>query len=841
MPSRSSNKVYSSNALERWFERLAHPWEKAFSESELAEGRQLYRGGEIRGLELGDSDAVVHMKLEKQEVYACIEWHNGNPEIRASHRDRGLGRALAAAGLYEIEELVADEVSAVAPESSDESASNPAEPLSSAPDPEPPEPEQPGRGLIVKLTMVTRGLQLEVFWDDPFRSSVPALCNGKSNHQLTSEEREKLIRLTTRAHHASFQYRSKRRDYLLDDLTRIPRFVREELPQWRRHFIVQSDGKLPLLAEGVQDVRVEATAHQNNGRFELGLNLWLGKHRLDGALSGLLLRNPERCHLSPEHGLVRTTPEQGELLTQWREIFSGRLEGVYPRYMLFAIFAQNTIPLHTSEELEVWRRELQALPEDFDDRRWPAFLRPYQARGAEWMARLLERGCHALLADEMGLGKTVQLLALLHGGLPKEARDKPHLIVCPASVIAVWERECRRFYPKTPIAILKRGSDFPSNGEAQIWLASYTQLRRHKSLLDGMTFGCAVLDEAQFIKNPEAKVSIACMAIRSHARIALTGTPLENRHQDLWTLFRFLMPGLLGGRRPLEERLASDPEETDRRLRQQIAPFVLRRTKAEVLRELPPKVEDELACPLTAVQAAEYRRISRRGIQSLGNRLDENMRRRSISFFTLLTRLRQVCCDPDLLPWVNAGIEESGKLVVLRQRLRDILASDRKVVVFSQFVSFLDRTETMLRDALHDVPIHRLTGKTIDREKPVRAFQEEKGRAVILVSLRAGGTGITLHAADYVFLMDPWWNPAVEAQAIDRVHRIGQERTVFVYRMVTRGTVEERIERLKRDKRALFQELVGSLGGDRDWVRQFESLEDLIALDSDNGEDKGES
>ena len=442
-------------------------------------------------------------------------------------------------------------------------------------------------------------------------------------------------------------------------------------------------------------------------------------------------------------------------------------------------------------------------------------------------AHLCEVDCHGLLADEMGLGKTVQVLSLLAS---RPASERPSIIVCPASVVPVWREEIAKFFPHLGVEVLKAGHDFAHHPVPAIWLASYTQLRKHRSLLDQAEFSYAVLDEGQFIKNPDAKVTQTCFAVRAKHRIVLTGTPLENRQLDLWSIFRFLLPGLLGSRAGFEAALNADRDGTLGRLRAQLAPFILRRTKKEVATELPPKVEMDLICPLTDVQRAEYARICSEGLARLGDDVGAAMREKSFGFLALLTRLRQTCCDPDMLPWLHAPLTDSGKINLLMEKLAEVVGSGHKVVIFSQFVLLLNRVRAALAQHFPELPRYELTGMTLDRQKPVQEFQAASGAAAMLVSLKAAGTGITLHKADYVFLLDPWWNPAVEAQAVDRVHRIGQTNTVFVYRMVTAGTVEERIQDLKAAKKDLFDRLVDGIGGDFDLSRHFTSLRSLVQL-----------
>jgi SNF2 family DNA or RNA helicase len=436
------------------------------------------------------------------------------------------------------------------------------------------------------------------------------------------------------------------------------------------------------------------------------------------------------------------------------------------------------------------------------------------------------------------LGKTLQVISLLAA---RPIEGKPSLVVCPASVVPVWREEIQKHFPALETDILKTGNDFTLNEKPIIWLASYTQLRKHRELLPKIEFGYAILDEGQFIKNPDAKVTRTTYAIRSRHRLVLTGTPLENRQLDLWSIFRFLLPSLLGSRSSFERQLNADRSGHMGRLRAQLAPFILRRSKSEVATELPQKVEMDLHCPMTDVQRAEYARICSEGLQRLGDDVGAAIREKSFGFLALLTRLRQVCCDPDMLPWRDSPLADSGKIGLLMEKLAEVIESGHKVVIFSQFVMLLERVKLALSEHYPDLAQFELTGMTLDRQKPVQEFQTCDEPAAMLVSLKAAGTGITLHAADYVFLLDPWWNPAVEAQAVDRVHRIGQTNTVFVYRMVTAGTIEERIQELKESKRDLFDKLVGGLGGDFDLSQHFSSLQDLVTLTKETTEEDSDS
>ncbi len=622
------------------------------------------------------------------------------------------------------------------------------------------------------------------------------------------------------------------------DPERIAPFFSHTRKRWEGAFdFIDLDYEAQVMAEGVRAIKIigrvesaEADTMRVDWRFKLG------KSWLDPEDAERLAKAGRGTHVIKGLGLVRIAEEQSEALAEWRVAAANHSEAaqIWPRYMVFSVFAERGAELDLEGELKAWRKAtMGAGSRKGSD--LPDFLRPYQAQGVHWMANLRKHGCHGLLADEMGLGKTLQVLTLLEAH-PFE--KKSSLIVCPASVVPVWESEAKRWYPDLNTKVL-RGYEHFEHDEADrptLWIASYTQLRRHKHLLDSIGFGYAVLDEAQQIKNPDAKVTQACCAIKAECRLALTGTPIENRLLDLWTLFRFLMPGLLGTRRRFEDAVESANAEVrtsfEKRLRQQIAPFILRRQKDKVGKDLPPKVEMDLICPITEVQRQTYENLLARGQEELGDDLQAAMQTQAMNFFTLLTRLRQACCDPGLVPGVQADLSQSGKVQMLLTRLTEALQGTgaRKVVIFSQFLQLLKRLKPLIQKEFPEVELFELSGETRDRGQPVERFQQTKKAAVILVSLRAGGTGITLHAADYVFLLDPWWNPAVESQAVDRVHRIGQGRRVFVYRMITQGTIEERIQHLKKEKRALFENTLGHLGSAKDLSEHFGDLEELAKL-----------
>jgi superfamily II DNA or RNA helicase len=830
VPSREPKRTYSPAAIEKWFDRLLCNWEKFFVDEELAKARELYRDCHVRELQLAPDSIVVHRKEGRDDIYSVVEWENGAPNVRSGTTDKFEGRALAAAGLYETEELIATEVSALPPEEKpiapkEEAKPEPVREPEKKPVEKPAKPPQ----MRLRLTATDQGVRLCGFWvDGKTEKNAFATLRDGDNSFSSSEHRELLLRITLKAKHAGFTHRPNKSDYLLKDPLSITTFVKRELPRWRDSFDVVADPRLSVFGDGVKKVNIRARAHKMGSKgVGVDWSAWIDGTVLEKSHATALFRRPGQIMISPELGLLRIDTNQSADLADWPHERQEGTDAPLPYYMLFSLFQSETLPLELTPDLESWRKKVMQSP-SADEAGLPEFLREYQRRGVTWMNHLLASGCHCLLADEMGLGKTVQVLTMM----AKHADEKlPSLIVCPASVVPVWKAEAAKFFPSLRMETLQSGHTWEEVKEPCVWVSSYTQLRRHRHITAGRQFAYAILDEAQFIKNPDAKITQVCLALRADKRIAVTGTPIENRELDLWSIFRFLMPGLLGSRGHLEKHALNDPQTLRENLRRQVSPFILRRSKTEVASELPPKVESILNCPLTQLQEGEYQRLAKEGLASLGEDLKKSLQERTLPFFTLLTRLRQACCDPGLLPWIECDPRQSGKTQALMEKLHELVDHGRRAVIFSQFATLLDRLHGVIREEFPDLPVEMLTGHTANREKPVAAFQKSKGAAVMLVSLKAGGTGITLSAAEYVFLMDPWWNPAVEAQAIDRVHRIGQDRTVFIYRLIATGTVEERIELLKQQKRELFDGTVGRLADMSRFQNYFKSLGELIGTD----------
>jgi superfamily II DNA or RNA helicase len=438
-------------------------------------------------------------------------------------------------------------------------------------------------------------------------------------------------------------------------------------------------------------------------------------------------------------------------------------------------------------------------------------LREYQLAGLEWLTRLAANNLGGILADEMGLGKTVQTLAFLraHQG------DGPALVVCPTSLVTNWENEARKFTPELKTLVLEgadRAARFHSIAEVDLVVTSYALLRRDIDTLREINFSTAVLDEAQHIKNPETQNAQAAYALRATHRFVLTGTPMENSVRDLWSIMNFALPGYLGNRNDFRERYElpigrGSAPDVQRRLSRRLQPFLLRRRKRDVAKDLPEKIEQVVPCDLTSHQRAAYDALLREIQQGLGGSgKNVNAGAERMKMLTGLLRLRQVCCD---LRLVGIDKEEtSAKLDLLDELLEEAIDGEHRVLVFSQFVSMLHLVRERLEKL--EIPFCYLDGSTKQRQEVVDRFQSDSAIPVFLISLKAGGVGLNLSAADTVIHFDPWWNPAVEAQATDRAHRIGQTRVVTAYKLITRDTVEEKILRLQEKKRAAIDAAIES-------------------------------
>ncbi|MDD2331079.1 MAG: DEAD/DEAH box helicase [Candidatus Cloacimonetes bacterium] len=433
-------------------------------------------------------------------------------------------------------------------------------------------------------------------------------------------------------------------------------------------------------------------------------------------------------------------------------------------------------------------------------------LRGYQKAGHNWIKMLAHYRLGGILADEMGLGKTIQALSII-----SETPDQSiSLVVCPKTLTYNWAAEIDKFHTNIPFLIVEGSKEerklLLSTPNVKLFIISYSLVLNELEVLKNMKFEWLILDEAQNIKNAGTQRSTAIKKLQSTHRLALSGTPIENSMQELWSVFDFILPGYLGtlGRFKREYLVDPDPQESIQKLQRAVAPFILRREKKEVLLELPDKQEQIAWCKLNSIQEKSYLQILDLVQKSLQNKQDLSY----IHILAALTKLRQVCnhphlINPDILPETAA----SAKLELLMELVKESLLSGHKILIFSQFVQMLKIIRKAFEE--HKIAYAYLDGQTKDRITPIRSFEEDSHLKTFLISLKTGGTGLNLTAADTVILFDPWWNPMIENQAIDRSHRIGQQKKVQVFRLISKGTVEEKINLLQQSKLDLFQSLIG--------------------------------
>ena len=454
-----------------------------------------------------------------------------------------------------------------------------------------------------------------------------------------------------------------------------------------------------------------------------------------------------------------------------------------------------------------------------------AELRPYQKEGFHFLAYLSANRFGGILADDMGLGKTLQTLTWIAWLRGQYAKPGPILVVCPKSVADNWRSETARFLPSIRPRVWSSDDmkSLPSQtGSADLHIINYNQLRSIGEKLR-TEFLAVILDEGQYIKNPGSVTALIATRIEAKNRVLLSGTPIENKLMDLWSLMAFSMPGILGNRADFQKLFdAKEDPLCRRRLAARVRPFLLRRTKMQVAKDLPERIEEDLLCELEGEQKTLYKAELKRAQQMLlGISTASQLNKNRFNLLTSLLRLRQICCHPKLVKEDSKA--ESTKVEALMETLDPIMEEGGKVIVFSQFVEMLGLLKKAI--AVRNWPTYYLAGDTENRGELVQQFQEHQGEAVFLISLKAGGFGLNLTAASYVVLFDPWWNPAVENQAIDRAHRIGQRQTVIAYRLLIKDSVEEKIRSLQRSKSQLAEDVLGE-----DKFAQALTLDDLRYL-----------
>ncbi len=629
------------------------------------------------------------------------------------------------------------------------------------------------------------------------------------------------------------------------------RFARDILPALEEQgWLVE---KLPEYRYELTEVEdwyahVEHSANDSGNNwfdFELGIVVNQVPVSLLPVLVGLIQNAPNAfnakalAEYAEEDQLLATLSDGVRVALPWGRIkpilnilgelyFTARLSGA-GRLRLSRLDAARMAELESSlavrwrggeELLEVGRKlgDFSGITRVAPPKGLQAELRDYQVEGLSWMQFLREYGFAGILADDMGLGKTIQTLA--HILIEKEAGrlDKPALVIAPTSLMSNWQEEAARFTPELSVLLLQGKSRMPRFDQIMkhdLVLTTYALLPRDEEMLLAHEYHMVILDESQYIKNMRSKSAQAAGMLRTRHRLCLTGTPLENHLGELWSQFHFLMPSLLGNEKAFNAEFRNPIEKLgdevrSNLLRRRIRPFLLRRTKDKVAKELPPKTEMVRTVELSSAQRDLYETVRlamdskvRREIEKKG------VARSQIVILEALLKLRQVCCDPRLVKSDHSRIKgaASSKLVELMEMLEELLAEKRSILVFSQFTSMLSLIEVELK--AQGIPYAILTGSTIDRASVIRSFQEGEV-SVFLISLKAGGVGLNLTAADTVIHYDPWWNPATETQATDRAWRIGQDKPVFVYKLIANGTLEQKIQELQKKKADLAKAMLSA-------------------------------
>lgn len=466
-----------------------------------------------------------------------------------------------------------------------------------------------------------------------------------------------------------------------------------------------------------------------------------------------------------------------------------------------------------------------------------AEFREYQTKGFGWLWFMYKYGLNGILADDMGLGKTLQALAVIQKA-KEEDGPMPTLVICPTTVVFNWESEIQKFAPTLScmkLSGVERKQYFKEIPNYDVVITSYALVRRDIAKLKEYNFRYVILDESQNIKNAMSQTAQAVKKLQAPHKLALSGTPIENKLEELWSVFDFLMPGFLFSVADFNSRYVNPIMErqdktVEKRLKLQIYPFILRRMKRDVAKDLPDKVENIAYCELTDEQRDFYLQVLDSTKEELFKSIEQNgLEKSRLSIFSALLRLRQICCHPRLYDKENVkNIMKSGKFEKLKAMLEEIIDEGHRILLFSQFVDMLDIIKAWLER--EGIPYEYLTGKTKDRQGAVERFNSTPSIPIFLISLKAGGTGLNLTGADYVIHYDPWWNPAVEDQATDRAYRIGQTKKVFVYRLITKNTVEEKIQKLKTVKRNLVDSVISV---DRNIVKSLtmDDIREIFSVD----------
>jgi superfamily II DNA or RNA helicase len=546
---------------------------------------------------------------------------------------------------------------------------------------------------------------------------------------------------------------------------------------------------IPIQSDGTDWFHFEPNCTVNGQKFSLT------------EMAALMVRN--QGYIKTKTGYVKVTEKSKKEIESLAKLGAFRIGKKFDRREILPMIAAANIS--GSDENS---RNLVSKTKNFcqvchvdPDETFTGKLREYQQYGVNWINFLYQNGLGGVLADDMGLGKTVQVIAFTS----QIEKNKPALVVGPTNVVYNWEKEMEKFWPAAKVVVYSgsnRTKQLKQIPTADIVITSFGIIKNDIDLLQQIPFSCIYVDEAQYIKNPKTQISKAMKSLKGQFKLAMTGTPVENHLQDLWNLFDFIMPDYLGAKRKFEVDIADGNLDT---LKTKIKPFLLRREKKEVLTELPDKTEIILKCPLSEPQEKLYQTVldaARKGIK------DSQGKTQRLNILTSLLKLRQVCIHPGLLSEIQHQDIESAKFELAKEKIIELVDENHKITLFTQFTGMINILEKWANE--YGIYNERIDGSVTGKKRmeAIDRFQDSETPGIMIISLKAGGVGINLTAADYVIHLDPWWNPALEAQATDRVHRMGQKNKVIVYKIITEGTIEEKILDLQNQKKSLLAEIV---------------------------------
>jgi superfamily II DNA or RNA helicase len=676
--------------------------------------------------------------------------------------------------------------------------------------------------LVVRAPMQARGTDmliadLEFDYDGARVASFPAVRMAVQTSRRRAIRRDARVETKAKERLADLGFRPIQ-DFRFDPGTmevspkRVPQAARELVAEgWR----VEADG---ILYRSASDFKLDVTSGMDwfelDGRVSFGSQDVALPQILEAARRGdtMIALGDGSIGMLPDDWLKK----YGLLVDLGTATDEGRLRFHKTQAgLLDAMLAEQGESRADADFTKV-REELRAFEGIKPIDAPPGFqgeLRPYQCEGLGWLEYLRRFEFGGILADDMGLGKTVQVLALMQRRRAKKQADAASLIVVPRSLVFNWIQEAAKFTPRLKLLDYtgpNRHALREKFDKYDLIVTTYGTLRSDAAELCNYEFDYAILDEAQSIKNADSQSAKAARLLRAKHRLAMSGTPIENHLGELWSIFEFLNPGMLGTASVFKRAaggIGGQDEEGRKLLAKALRPFILRRTKRQVVSDLPEKIEQTLYCDLEAGQRKLYDELLEHYRKTLLRKDAEELRTSKIEVLEALLRLRQAACHPGLIDPARS-IEPSAKLDMLLPQLAEVVDEGHKVLVFSQFTSFLSIVRQRLDE--EKLTYEYLDGRTRNRQERVDRFQTDPNCPIFLISLKAGGLGLNLTAAEYVYLLDPWWNPAVEAQAIDRSHRIGQINNVFAYRLICRDTVEQKILDLQQKKRDLADAILNA-------------------------------